>query len=127
MVCVQVIVHALPPEPVAEVLAIDPVQVELIVPEAAAFPRLVVQLLISVCTLAKMPTTFPVTGAVLEVMVVLVCVPDVAKLLTSEAHCVAVTVPPVEADVKAVCPQPLSPEPVAQISFKPPVVVVKVL
>ena len=127
MVCVQVMVQAAPPEPVALVLAIDPVQVLLIVPEAAALPRLVVTLDMSVLTLAKIPITFPVTGAVLDVMVVLVCVPDVAKLLTSVDHCVAVTVPPVAAEVKAVWPQPLSPEPVAQMSFNPPAVVVNVL
>ena len=71
MVCVQTIVQAAPPEPVAEVLAILPVQVLLIVPDAAALPRLVVTLVMSVCTLAKIPITFPVTGAVLDVKVVL--------------------------------------------------------
>ena len=86
MVCVQVIVHALPPDPVALVLAMLPVQVELIVPEAAALPRLVVTVVMSADTLAKMPIMFPVTGAVLDVSVELVCVPAVAKLLTKVAH-----------------------------------------
>lgn len=126
-VCVQTMVQAAPPDPVAVVLAIDPVQVELVVPDAAALPRLVVTLLISVCTLAKMPITFPVTGAVLDVNVVLVWVPDVAKLLTNVAQLVAVTTPLADTDVIAVCPQPLSPEPVDQMSFRPPAVVVKAL
>jgi hypothetical protein len=120
-------VQAAPPEPVAAVLAMLPVQVLLIVPEAAALPRFVVTLDMSVLNADKIPTTFPVTGAVLAVMAVLVWVPDVAKLLTRLAHCVAETVPPVEAAVKAVCPQPLSPDPVAQMSFNPPAVVVNVL
>ena len=113
--------------PVVLVLAIDPVQVELVVPEAAALPRLVVTVVMSADTLAKIPTTLPVTGAVLDVRVELVCVPDVAKLLTSVAQLVAVTTPEVDTDDIAVCPQPLSPDPVAQISFNPPAVVVKVL
>ena len=41
-------VQALVPVPVVAVLAMLPVQVELIVPDAAALPRLVVQLLMSV-------------------------------------------------------------------------------
>jgi hypothetical protein len=61
-----------PPVPTGAVLEILPVQVELVVPELVAYPRLVVTLLISVATLAKIATTLPVTGAVLEVNVVVV-------------------------------------------------------
>jgi len=48
-------------------------------------------------------------------------------VLTKLAHCVAVTVPPVEAEPNVVCPQPLSPDPVDQMSFNPPELVVNVL
>jgi hypothetical protein len=77
--------------------------------------------------LAKIPIVVPAVGADLDVSVVLVWLPEELKLLTNCAHCVAVTVPAVAAEVKAVCPQPLSPDPVAQISFNPPAVVVNVL
>jgi hypothetical protein len=43
--------------------------------------------------LAKIAMIFPVTGAVLDVRVVPVWVPDVAKLLTKVAQFVAVTTP----------------------------------
>jgi hypothetical protein len=76
---------------------------------------------------AKILIVLPAVGADLAVSAVEVWLPDDAKLLTSAAHCVAVTVPATEAEVNAPCPQPLSPDPVAQISFNPPGVVVNVL
>ena len=69
--CVQVMLQAALPVPVVVSLAMLPVQVELIVPDARALPRFVVTLVISVCTLAKIPIMFPVTGAVRDVMAVL--------------------------------------------------------
>jgi hypothetical protein len=80
---------------VAAVLLVVPVKVPYSVPELAALPRLVVQLVMSVLTLAKIEMIFPVTGAVLEVMVVLVWLPVVERLLTNVAQLVAVTMPPV--------------------------------
>jgi pyrroline-5-carboxylate reductase len=71
-VCVHVMVQAAVPEPVLVVLAVLPVQVELVVPELVAYPLRVVTLVISVATLAKIAITLPVTGAVLEVNVVVV-------------------------------------------------------
>ena len=57
---------------VAAVCAMLPVQVELVVPDAAALPRLVVRLVRSVLTLDKILIKLPVVGAVLDVSVVLV-------------------------------------------------------
>ena len=111
-VCVKVMVQAACPEPVAVVLLVVPVNVPYSVPEDTALPRAVVTLVISVLTLAKIPIMFPVTGAVLDVRVVLVWVPDVARLLTIVAHCVAVTVPLAATVAMSVCPQPASPDPV---------------
>jgi hypothetical protein len=65
-------VHALIPLPVPLVLAIEPVQELLVVPELVAYPRRVVTLVISALTLAKIPMRSPVTGAVLDVRVVVV-------------------------------------------------------
>jgi hypothetical protein len=65
-------VQAAWPLPVALVLAILPVQLLLVVPELVAYPRLKVQLVVSVATLLKILTRFPVTGAVLDVIVVVV-------------------------------------------------------
>ena len=66
------IVQALCPDPVAEVLAVLPVQVPLIVPEARALPRLVVQLVKSVFKADKIPMISPTTGLALDVIVVFV-------------------------------------------------------
>jgi hypothetical protein len=65
-------VHAAVPEPVLVVLEILPVNVVLVVPTTEALPRLEVQLLISVDTLARIAITLPVTGTVLDVNAVLV-------------------------------------------------------
>ena len=65
-------VQASCPDPVAVVLAVLPVQVVLMVPEAAALPRLVVQLVRSVFTADQIPMISPTTGFVLDVIVVLV-------------------------------------------------------
>jgi hypothetical protein len=65
-------VQALCPDPVAVVLAVLPVQVLLKDPEAAALPRLVVQLVKSVFTADKIPMMSPTTGFVLDVIVVFV-------------------------------------------------------
>ena len=120
--CVNVMVQADCPEPVAVVLLVVPENVPYSVPEAAALPRLVVTLVMSVCTLARIAIKFPVTGAVLDVMVVEDCVPDVLRLLTMVAHCVAVTVPLAATVAMSVCPQPASPAPVLHTRFKPAVV-----
>jgi hypothetical protein len=69
---VNVIVHADCPDPVAVVLLVVPEKVPNCVPELVALPRVVVQLVISVDTLFKILIIFPVTGAVLAVMVVVV-------------------------------------------------------
>jgi hypothetical protein len=95
-----------------------PVQVELVVPELVANPRLVVQLLMSVDTLAKIFTTFPVTGAALDVMDVVVCPPVMERLLTRVAQLVAVTTALVATVPIAVCPHPESVEPVLQIGLR---------
>ena len=116
---VLVIVMVQDPAAVAAVVELVPVQAVYCVPLAAALPRFVVTLVRSVLTLAKIEMILPATGAVLEVSVVLVWVPAVAKLLTKLAHCVAVTVFALATTlVTAVCPQPLSVEPTAQMSFK---------
>ena len=94
MVLVNVMVQASCPEPVSLVLEVVPEKVPIVVPEAAALPRLLVMVLMSVATLAKIAMTFPATGCVRLVKVELVCCPAVAKLATKVAHCVAVTVPP---------------------------------
>jgi hypothetical protein len=106
-----------------------PVHVELVVPEAAALPRFVVTLVMSEATLAKIDMVVPVTGAVRDVSVVLVWLPMLAKVLTRPAHCVAVTVLVAATVLNAVCPQPLSLEPVPQTSLMllPEVVLTKPL
>jgi hypothetical protein len=73
---------------------------------------------ISALTLAKIATTFPVTGAVLDVMVVVVWAPVTERLLTSVAQLVAVTTPLADTALIAVCPQPESPEPVLQMLLR---------
>ena len=72
MVCVNVMVQAEVPDPVAVVLEVVPVNVPYSVPTTEALPRFVVTLVMSVATLAKILIVFPVTGAVLDVSVVLV-------------------------------------------------------
>jgi hypothetical protein len=111
-------VQAEPPLPVPEVLAMLPVQVELVVPELVANPRLVVQLLMSVDTLAKIFTTFPVTGAALDVMDVVVCPPVMERLLTRVAQLVAVTTALALTALILDCPQPESVVPVLQIALR---------
>jgi len=117
-VCVNVMVQAACAAPVAVVLLVVPENVPYSVPEAAALPRLVVTLVRSALSAAKMPIVCPEVGADLAVSVVEVCVPAVAKLLTRLAHCVAVTVLAAEGFATAVCPQPLSVAPTPQMSFK---------
>jgi hypothetical protein len=107
-------VHALVPLPVSVVLAIAPVHELLVVPELVAYPRLVLQLLISVATLAKILIRFPVTGAVLDVIDVVVWLPDVERVLTKVAQLVAVTRAAELTSPIAVCPQPDWPDPVLQ-------------
>ena len=102
------------PDPVAVVFDVVPENTPYSVPLAAALPRLLVMVLMSVDTAAKMVITSPATGCVREVNVLLVCCPDVAKLDTKVDHCVAVTVPPADTVEMFVCPQPLSPVPVPQ-------------
>lgn len=70
MVCVNVMVQALCPEPVAEVLLVVPENVPYSVPEAAALPRLVVTLVKSALSAAKIPIVSAATGAVLAVSAV---------------------------------------------------------
>jgi hypothetical protein len=113
-VCVNVMVQADVPDPVAEVLLVVPENTPYSVPEAAAFPRLLVMVLMSVDTLAKIEMVLPATGCVLDVKVELVCDPAVDRLDTKVAHCVAVTVPPADTVEMFVCPHPLSPVPVPQ-------------
>ena len=72
MVCVNVMVQADCPEPVAVVLLVVPVNVPYSVPTAAALLRLVVTEVMSALTLAKIPIVVPAVGADLDVRVVLV-------------------------------------------------------
>ena len=116
-VCVNVMVQADCPEPVPVVFDVAPVNVPIVVPEAAALPRLRVMVLMSVSTLAKIAMTLPVTGCVRLVRVEPVCDPAVARFATRAAHDVAVTVPPMLTVLRAVCPQPLSPLPVLQTAL----------
>jgi hypothetical protein len=67
-VFVNVIVQGVDPDPVADVLLAVPVQAVYCVPVPAALPLLAVKFVMSVATLDKIATTFPVTGAVLVVM-----------------------------------------------------------
>jgi hypothetical protein len=60
------------PVPVVVVLLVVPVNVPYAVPDAAALPRLVVTLVMSVLTLAKILIVLPTVGAVLDVRVVAV-------------------------------------------------------
>ena len=103
---------------VAPVLLVVPLAYPTSAPELAALPRLVVQLVISVATLAKILTILPVTGAVLDVMVVVDWAPVTERLLTRVAQLVAVTTPPVLTALIAVCPHPESPVPVLQIALR---------
>jgi hypothetical protein len=57
---------------VAAVLLVVPLAYPTSEPELVANPRFVVQLVMSVATLAKIATTLPVTGAVLDVRTILV-------------------------------------------------------
>jgi hypothetical protein len=69
-VCVNVMVQAACPEPVAVVLLVVPENVPTSVPDAAALPRLLVILVRSVLSAAKILMVLPATGAVLAVIVV---------------------------------------------------------
>ena len=73
-------------------------------PTAAALLRLVVTLVISVLTAASIEIKVPAVGAVLAVREVLVWLPRLLKVLTREAHCVAVMVPAVLTVEMALCP-----------------------
>ncbi len=116
------IVQAAWPDPVVPVLLVVPEKIPYSVPELVALPRLVVQLVISVDTSAKILTIFPVTGADLAVRVVTVWLPVTERLLTRVAQLVAVTIPLVLTVAIDVCPQPESPDPVPHTRFKPAVV-----
>jgi hypothetical protein len=95
-------VQALCPDPVSVVFDVVPENVPIVVPEAAALPRLRVMVLMSVATLAKIAMVLPVTGCVRDVKELLVCDPAVAKLATKAAQLVAVTVPPMLTVLRAV-------------------------
>ena len=116
-VCVKVIVQVVCPDPVAVVLAVVPVKVPYSVPATAALPRLVVILVMSALTLANTAIRLPAVGAVREVIVVPVWLPAADKVLTRLAQLVALTVPPVDTVLKAVCPHPESVAPLPQIPF----------
>ena len=92
-VWVKVIVQADEPEPVALVLAELPVHVLYSVPDDAALPRLVLQLVRSVLRAAKIPIRSLVTGPVLDVIEVPVCAAMLVILLHNADQFVAVTVP----------------------------------
>jgi hypothetical protein len=111
-------VQAEVPDPVALVLAVLPLQVELVVPELIVFPLLVVTLVKSVLIAASTLINVPAVGAVLAVNEVPVRVPEVLRLLTKLAHCVAVTVLPADVVATADWPHPLSPLPVLQKSLR---------
>ena len=63
MVCVNVMVQAVEPEPVALVLLVVPLKVPMVVPDAAALPLLVVELVKSVLSAARILIVLPATGA----------------------------------------------------------------
>jgi hypothetical protein len=86
-------------------------------PTVGALLRLVVIFVRSVLSAAKMLMVDPAVGAVLDVMVVPVWAPILAIVLTKLAHCVAVTVLVALTVDNAVCPHPLSPDPVDQTSL----------
>jgi hypothetical protein len=119
-VCVNVIVQADWNDPVLPVLLVVPVNTPYSVPEAAAKPRLVLMLLMSVATALSTLIVVPVVGAVLAVIEVAVWLPIELKRLTRVAHWVAVTrsagpgLGPATVAI-AVCPHPLSPDPVLQM------------
>jgi hypothetical protein len=69
----------------------------------------------SVATAANTLIVCPAVGADREVIVVPVWLPILASVLTKLAQFVAVTVPPILTVLRAVCPQPLSVDPVLQI------------
>jgi hypothetical protein len=69
----------------------------------------------SVATAANTLIVCPAVGADREVIVVPVWLPILASVLTKLAQFVAVTVPPTLTVLRAVCPQPLSVDPVLQI------------
>lgn len=108
-------VHADCPDPVAVVFDVVPVNVPYSVPDAAANPRLVLILVMSVETLDKTCIKVPVVGADLEVIAVPVWLPILDSVLTKLAQFVAATVPPALTVPNAVCPQPLSVLPVLQM------------
>ena len=85
-VCVNVMVQAACPEPVAVVLLVVPENVPTSVPDAAALPRFVVMLVRSVLSAAKILMVLPATGGVLEVMAVPVWLPMLEMVLTKLAH-----------------------------------------
>jgi hypothetical protein len=67
-VCVNVIVQADCPDPVAEVLLVVPENVPYSVPDATALPRLVVMLVRSVFNAARILIVLPAVGADLLVI-----------------------------------------------------------
>ena len=85
-VCVNVIVQADCPDPVALVLLVVPENVPYSVPDAAALPRLVVMLVRSVFNAARMSMVCPAVGADLLVIAVPVWLPRLDMLLTRPAH-----------------------------------------
>jgi uncharacterized membrane protein len=67
-VCVNVIVQAFCPEPVADVCEVVPENVPYSVPDAAALPRALLQLVRSVLSAAKIAIVLPAVGADLLVI-----------------------------------------------------------
>jgi hypothetical protein len=63
-------VQAADPDPVVVVLEVVPVNAVISEPDAAALPRALVTVLMSVATFDSIAITLPATGAVREVMVV---------------------------------------------------------
>jgi hypothetical protein len=71
-VCVNVMVHVTPADPVAVVLLVVPEKVPYSVPDTTALPRFVVQLVKSALTAGNIAITAPAVGADREVRVVAV-------------------------------------------------------
>lgn len=118
-VCVNVMVQAEEPEPVAVVLLTAPTpKSPYSVPDTGVLPRLIVTLVRSVATAGKTVIRLPLIGAVLAVNEVLVWLQAVAKLLTKVAHCVAVIDCWTATVGIVVCPQPLSPVPAAHTPLR---------
>jgi len=124
---VNVIVQVAPD--VAKSLLLTPVQPVYCVPTATALFLLAVMVVRSVFRAANTEIKLPVVGAVLDVIVVPVWLPMLDMVLTRLAQFVAVTVPSALTVLSADCPQPLSPDPVLQMSLTlaPAVVLAKPL